>query len=138
LTYVNSRFDPLWFGQRHGYTMSEPRDLTAERQTVALLAQTFPKAFTINPHKRKPLQIGIHAAIAAALPDVPPAALSKALGLYTRNIGYLSACVAGADRVDINGEIAGTVTQEEADFAALRRKARKGRAARPRIQQHPP
>src|SRR5262245_55547696 len=50
---------------------------------IALLAETFPKCFSVYERRRRPLRIGIHRDIKAALGGaITPAELHKALGMY--------------------------------------------------------
>jgi hypothetical protein len=82
---------------------------------IELLAETFPKCFAIYEARRKPLKIGIHLDILAAFDGaVTPIELSRALRRYTGNKLYQSRLRAGAIRVDLNGDPAGTVTPEQA------------------------
>jgi ProP effector len=104
---------------------------------LALLAEKWPACFQIFEQRRRPLKVGIHLDIMAALGDaVTSAEVKSALRLYTGNIGYLLACREGVERVDLNGEPAGTVTAAEAAYAAKiaarrRRKAAAKIAAKP-------
>jgi len=92
--------------------------LTAALELIGILAERFPAAFAIKPYHRRPLKLGIHVDILAQLGDMTsPRDLSTALRIYVGNIGYLKALVAGADRIDLNGMPAGTVTAEHADIA---------------------
>jgi sRNA-binding protein len=47
-----------------------------------------------------------------------PAEIALALRHYTGGIGYLRACHAGADRIDLDGQVVGRVTEHEATKAA--------------------
>jgi sRNA-binding protein len=81
---------------------------------IALLAETFPRCFSVYEGRRRPLKIGIHKDILAAvdgaltLPE-----LSKALGAYCSNHVYLGHTRKGAWRLDLDGKPAGTVTADE-------------------------
>jgi sRNA-binding protein len=66
-------------------------------EVIALLVARFPNTFVMFKRRRKPLKIGIHQDLAAALGEFEH--LSAALEYYTRNIGYLKAQKAGAKRV---------------------------------------
>jgi ProP effector len=92
--------------------------LTAAFDLIAVLAERFPACFAINPSYRRPLKLNIHVDILAQLDEtISPQALSDALRIYVSNIKYLKALATGADRVDLNGMPAGTVTAEHADVA---------------------
>jgi ProP effector len=92
--------------------------LTAALDLIGVLVERFPACFAVNPSHRRPLKLGIHLDILAQLSDtIAPRDLSAALRIYVSNVKYLKALVAGADRVDLNGMPAGTVTAEHADIA---------------------
>jgi ProP effector len=81
---------------------------------IALLAKTFPKCFSVYERRRRPLKIGIHRDIKAALDGaITPADLHKALGIYCSNPAYLGHTRTGAWRLDLDGKPAGTVTADE-------------------------
>jgi ProP effector len=88
---------------------------------LELLAQRWPQTFAIHEARRRPLKIGIHNDILAALGGaITPAELSTALACYTANLGYLRKLRrAGAARIDLNDKPAGEVTPEQANIAAL-------------------
>jgi len=100
--------------------------------TIELLAETFPKCFSIYQERRRQLKLGIHLDIQAALDGaVTPAELHRALGTYCSNPIYLGHMRKGAWRLDLNGEPAGTVTaDEEAHAKATLVRIRAKQAAR--------
>ena len=71
-------------------------------EVIALLVARFPNTFAMFQERRKPLKLGIHHDLAAALGEVEH--LNAALAYYTHSIGYLKAQKAGAKRVDLEGE----------------------------------
>jgi sRNA-binding protein len=81
------------------------------------------------PGCRLPLGIGIHKDIPDGL--IEPKILRLAFRLYVNNPGYLNTKRLGAARVDLNGEVAGTVGENDAKSAQARlngtRKFRKNR-----------
>ncbi|SRR6266536_3532746 len=81
---------------------------------IELLAERFPQAFFINGSQRLPLKIGIFADLAAAELTVSSTQLRTALRVYTNSPGYLSAMCEGEARVDLAGDPAGAVTEQEA------------------------
>jgi ProP effector len=90
----------------------------ARISTLLLLRERFPQSFARpNARTRRPLAIGIHAEIAAALPDLDVATIRSALGFYTRDIRYQRALTEGAERIGLDGTAAGTVTAEQAESA---------------------
>jgi sRNA-binding protein len=86
---------------------------------LALLAERWPKAFAVYEGRRRPLKVGIHNDIAAALGcAITPAELTYTLSCYVNNEKYLRACSrAGAARIDLVGALAGHVTPEQASHA---------------------
>src|SRR5262245_20561799 len=119
----------------------------ARREAVAaaimLLAELFPRCFSIFEGRRCPLKLGIHLDLLTALDGaIMLAELHNALGAYCSNPVYLSALRKGVSRLDLNGEPAGTVTADEAAHAremlARIRAKRKNRAAAVKAQAPPP
>jgi sRNA-binding protein len=88
---------------------------------IELLAERFPAAFAVYERRRRPLRLGVHLDVLAALNGaITPGELSAAMRLYCGNTGYLKACVSGAPRIGLNDEVAGQVTPEEAASAKQR------------------
>lgn len=96
------------------------RDLAVA--AIALLAKTWPACFVVYERRRRPLKLGIHHDILAALDGaITPQELSRALRRYAGNGGYLRSMVAGAARIGLDGSPAGpAVSAEEAASAAMR------------------
>jgi ProP effector len=112
--------------------------LTAALELIGVLAERFPAAFTINPRHRQPLKLGIHHDIAVQLGDaISPRTISDALRVYVGNPWYLKMLIAGADRVDLNGMPAGTVTAEHADIAKAQYEQRRAKHNAKQKQQAP-
>jgi sRNA-binding protein len=62
--------------------------------------------------RRRPLKVGIHEDIVAALGDaIEPRELKAALAYYTRNVAYLRHMLHGAWRIDLAGNPAGEVSR---------------------------
>ena len=81
---------------------------------VELLTEKWPTVFSVYENRRRPLKIGIHHEILAALDGaVTPAELSLALRYYVCNRVYRSRLVAGAVRIGLDGTPAGVVTPEQ-------------------------
>jgi len=81
---------------------------------IALLAETFPKCFSVYEGRRRPLKLKIHLDIQAGLDGaITPAELHRALGAYCSNQVYLSHTRRGAWRLDLDGKPAGVVTADE-------------------------
>jgi len=83
--------------------MSESHN-QAVTAAIALLAETFPECFSVYEGRPRPLKIGIHLDILAAVNGaLTPLELSKALGAYCANSAYLRSSREGAQRIDLNG-----------------------------------
>jgi ProP effector len=104
------------------------RDAKADA-ALALLCERWPKCFFMFSGRRLPLKIGIRKDIPDGL--IEPKILRLAFRLYVNNPGYLNAMRLGVARVDLNGEVAGTVGEKDAKSAQARlngiRKVRKNR-----------
>lgn len=93
---------------------------TSTKEIIAYLAEKFPACFSIDS-AAKPLKVGIFQDLAEKLTDdetVSKTRLRQALRHYTSSWRYLKAIKLGAFRVDINGEQAAEIDQEQADYAA--------------------
>lgn len=87
---------------------------------LQLLAERWPQVFSIHEFRRRPLKIGIHVEILAALDGaVTPAELCMALRCYCANAVYRKRLKAGAARIGLDGEPAGVITAEEEAYAVL-------------------
>ncbi|WP_295585099.1 ProQ/FINO family protein [uncultured Lamprocystis sp.] len=89
----------------------------------ALLAlrEAFPLAFPADAAAIRPLAIGIHTAIqawAATRPDLRPAQVAAVLPQYCGRTRYRQTLVAGALRIDLQGQPTEPVTAEAAALAA--------------------
>ena len=111
-------------------------------EAVALItrsAERFPACFAVLERRQRPLKIGIHQDIIAAV-GVAPDELGRALWRYTRSEGYCARLKAGAARIDLDGQAARVVTEDEAKggqamLAERReRRAKKRAAAAPAAQ----
>lgn len=81
---------------------------------LALLATIWPACFSIYEQRRRPLKIGIHHEILAALDGTVTAkSLSAALRCYVSNDVYRRRLRAGAMRIDLDGRPASEVTADE-------------------------
>jgi len=83
--------------------------------TLELLCEMFPRAFRRHEVRRRPLKIGIHHDLRAALNGaVTDDELRRALRVYCANTMYRNGLIAGATRIDLDGNPAGTVSAEHA------------------------
>lgn len=84
------------------------------------LVELFPLAFAPKGSPKKPLSVGIDKAIIARAPTLNAAHVKMFLGAYVGGPKYLSALTEGAERIDLDGEVVGTVGAEAARVAAAR------------------
>jgi len=102
--------------ERKQAKMNEANKLrdTTVAAVIALLAETFPKCFSVYQPRRRPLKIGIHKDILAAVDGaLTPLELGRGLGAYCSNQAYLEHTRTGAWRLDLDGKPAGVVTADE-------------------------
>ena len=79
-------------------------------EVITLLATRFPKTFFVHEAHRRPLKLGIHRDVGAVLGDVVDRrTLHAVLRYYVSNIAYRK-----SDRIDLDGNAAGIVTELEA------------------------
>jgi sRNA-binding protein len=83
------------------------------KDVIKLLSEKYPRTFSCVDRERKPLKIGIHLDILAALGEaITPDELKQALKVYTSNGHYKGQLILGATRYDLNGAPCGRVTAE--------------------------
>jgi sRNA-binding protein len=103
------------------------------------LCKLWPDTFALPERNRKPLALGIHGALLTAVEPAIDAGtvtvqeIKAALRRYVSAEGYLRACRrAGTARIDLAGNVVGTVTPVEAAHARrvlkLRKAARRANA----------
>jgi sRNA-binding protein len=106
---------------------------------ISALAEAFPRALSVCVRRRVPTALGIYRALLVAVQaaiiagTVTAKDLKTALRRYIPSNGYLCACrQAGAARIDLAGNVVGTVTPAEANHARefLTERRRKKPAAR--------
>jgi ProP effector len=103
------------------------------------LTEQFPKAFSVYEGRRRPLKVGVHLDIVSRLNGVmTPQEVGITLRLYTSANAYLRACRAGADRIDLDGNPLGTVSESDAENAQARLQAKKHRKAKPKAKSGEP
>jgi hypothetical protein len=114
---------PMRAAQEGGGGGPRPGDRLSELQNRFPLAFCSPDA----PAPWRPLKIGIHREIAETAPDLanPRRFLRCALGAYVNHLHYLAGHLAGAVRIDLDGNPSGIVTAKQA--AAARARSIKGR-----------
>jgi ProP effector len=90
------------------------KEYEANRKALDELCELYPEVF--SPSEPKPLQIGIHEAVAAD-GKLSKTRIRRALNLYVRMRRYIACLTLGADRVTLGGEVTGQVTEDEAKHA---------------------
>jgi ProP effector len=109
------------FSPKHANTQAPTkRKARYDAGTAVLLAARlrFPNAIArLDKKIRRPLKVGIHADLIAAMPEVPADLIELAFGIYTTCIAYHAGCTEDAERLDLDGQAAGTVTADEAAHA---------------------
>jgi ProP effector len=86
-----------------------------------LLAERYPVAFPpISMPLSSALKIGLDRDLRARHPDIPLKTLKLVLRRHVSQACYRELLIAGAPRVDLDGNRAGVVTVEEAEHAAER------------------
>ncbi|CDX26887.1 hypothetical protein MPL3356_60604 [Mesorhizobium plurifarium] len=104
--------------------------LSKVAETREVLAERFPSTFMRKGEKNKlPLMIGITDNVIAALPELDPELIQAAIRDYCSGPKYARAMKVGAQRVDLEGRPAGTVSAD-AHERALRLEEKRRRAAR--------
>jgi|APTNR8051073442_1049403.scaffolds.fasta_scaffold03721_4 sRNA-binding protein len=103
-------------------TEATPPAESRDAQIIALqswLAATYPATF--SPDAPPPLKIGIHVDLLARHPDLDPAILRQALKRHCERRAYQIALARdGAFRVDLDGQPAGEVLEDQRKFAKVK------------------
>jgi len=91
---------------------------SVRRRVRETLVERFPKCFMPKGAIKRPLMVGIREQITARCPHLTEIEVGIALRDYTRgNHKYRSQLFCGAERVNLDGEVVGYVSQEEAESA---------------------
>ena len=86
------------------------------KQVEAFLVSTYPQLF--NLRNLKPLALGVAKQVQAEHPQIPLAALRAALGLWCRRKQYLFAVAEeGSQRYNLDGSVAGSVSDSEREYS---------------------
>ncbi|MFC6673583.1 ProQ/FINO family protein [Marinobacterium aestuariivivens] len=97
-----------------GNSKPKSKNRAANLAAVQLLMDTYPKTF--SRHQVRPLKIGIQEDLLAD-DKVSKNKIKRALASYVRSLAYYRSLQAGAARIDLQGQPAGQVTEEEAEHA---------------------
>lgn len=98
---------------------------------AAMLAENHPKAFPSGKPGNSSivLKVGIHFDIYALYPDIPKRTVHSLMSWHTRSPKYLKAASeTGTPRRDLDGNVAGEVTEEQAKAAKDNLAERKARS----------
>lgn len=98
---------------------TETKRITS-KEVIAHLVEKFPACFTLEGAV-KPLKVGIFQELAAALAEdekVSKTQLRQALRHYTSSWRYLKSIKLGSHRINLAGEDAELIDEEQANFAA--------------------
>ena len=91
------------------------------RAALTYLAERFPQTFVLEGYQpHRPLKVGIAADLVARCVELDRRKLGAVLSAYTQRIMYRKAMVAGAARVDLDGNPAGEVSASDAAHAAAK------------------
>jgi sRNA-binding protein len=97
------------------------------------LHQRYPQTFVRDPEQVHPLKIGIGHDLRACI-DTSSRVLNYVLRRYTTRTAYLRSLIAQKPRIDLLGQVVGTVTHEEREAAKAHlnewKKRRRPRASR--------
>jgi ProP effector len=105
------------------------KEVRAAEIAIGLLAERFPKCFTLDETRRPPLKIGIREDI-VAYDVISSRKLGLALRTYCRNPVYLQSIKVGAKRIDLDGNVTSIVTADEEQIARERLRAHGAAAKR--------
>lgn len=114
-------------------TEAAPTAESRGAQTQALqswLIEQYPATF--NPDAPLPLKIGVHVDLLARHPDLDPATLRRALKRYCERRAYQIALAReGAVRVDLDGQPAGEVLEDQRRFAKAKMSTKPAKSPAP-------
>ncbi|UTW13311.1 ProQ/FINO family protein [Marinobacterium rhizophilum] len=95
-------------------TKSRSKNRVANQAALKLLMETYPKTFSRTGVR--PLKIGIQEDLLAD-EKIAKNKIKRALASYVRTLSYYRSLQAGAARIDLAGEAAGEVSEQEAEHA---------------------
>ncbi|WP_020680348.1 ProQ/FINO family protein [Marinobacterium rhizophilum] len=95
-------------------TKSRSKNRVANQAALKLLMETYPKTFSRT--EVRPLKIGIQEDLLAD-EKIAKNKIKRALASYVRTLSYYRSLQAGAARIDLAGEAAGEVSEQEAEHA---------------------
>jgi ProP effector len=89
-------------------------------RAVATLQKHFPRAFPRSPIPKVPLKVGILKDVLAQAASIGLSArdVRNGIKLWCRGHHYWTRLTEGSARIDLHGEVVGTVSVEEAEYGA--------------------
>ncbi len=93
---------------------AKSKNRAANQAAISFISEHYPEVF--NRDNVRPLKIGIQEDLVEE-EKLSRGKIKRALASYVRSPLYYKSLQAGADRVDLKGEAAGTVTEQEAEHA---------------------
>jgi len=105
---------------------SKPKWLEYVQYGVELLRAYFPQAFKIG-NEIKPLKVGIKQDLVKKLGTIDTivmedkACMVKSLSYYVNTLAYHRSIIVGANRIDLDGNPEGIVTEAEANYSKEKR-----------------
>lgn len=114
-----------------------PQRLSSGEEVLALLKQKFPKTFFDDPQLIRPLKINIHLDIRQVLGEAcSNKSIERALKLYAKQPAYYNLLKLNAQRIDLDGNLCGEVTDEHIQFAKnAKEKIKQLKLQRKKLQQ---
>lgn len=95
-----------------------PQRLSSGEEVLALLKQKFPMTFFDDPQQIRPLKINIHLDIRQVLGEIcSNKSIERALKIYAKQPAYYNLLKLNAQRIDLDGNLCGEVTDEHIQFA---------------------
>ena len=117
--------------------MENQPKLNSTKEVIAFLAERFPQCFSAEGEAR-PLKIGIFQDLVDRVQgemNLSKTQLRSALRLYTSSWRYLYGIKAGADRVDLDGNVCGQLDEQHVEHARKQLEEAKARVQAQREQQ---
>ena len=122
MTMTTTADTPKKRKHRGGMPSRRRRSRSKAIAAIGVLAERWPETFRVIG-QRQPLKIGIFEDIVVAVAGVIKSSeIHSALAFYTGHILYLRALKDGTQRIDLQGNPAGSVTADEAAHARERLK----------------
>ena len=92
-------------------------DRQEREDSIQKLADTYPKCFFVSPPLRRPLKKNIVADLQKDGISISAELIDATINWYQSHLGYQYCLKAGAKRLDLAGNEAGTVTESEQHVA---------------------